>query len=60
MHKSFMSLEAEEVLNIKLSIRLEEDVLAWAFEKNGFYQSLQRTGFSKRTEWQRRWLLQVK
>jgi len=55
-----MSLEAEEVLNIKLSIRLEEDVLAWAFEKNGFYQSLQRTGFSKRTEWQRRWLLQVK
>jgi len=37
VHKSFMPLEAAEVLNIKLSIRLEEDVLAWAFEKNDFY-----------------------
>lgn len=37
VHRSFMALEAEEVLKIKPSSRLEEDVLAWAFEKNNLY-----------------------
>jgi hypothetical protein len=37
VHKSFMAIEAAEVLKIKPSARLEEDVLAWAFEKNGTY-----------------------
>lgn len=32
-----MALEAEEVLNIRPSTRLENDVLAWAFERNGYY-----------------------
>ncbi|CAD6262780.1 unnamed protein product [Miscanthus lutarioriparius] len=37
VHKSFMSLEATEILKIKLGVNLESDVMAWAFEKNGFY-----------------------
>lgn len=34
---SFMALEAEETLKIKPSAKLVEDVVAWAFEKNGVY-----------------------
>lgn len=30
-----MALEAVEVLKIKPSWRLEDDILAWAFEKHG-------------------------
>jgi hypothetical protein len=32
-----MALEAEEVLKINPSMRLENDVLAWALEKHGNY-----------------------
>ena len=35
--KSFIALEVMEVMKIKPSARLEEDVVAWAFEKNGMY-----------------------
>lgn len=35
--ETFMALEAEEVLKIKPSVHLEEDVLAWAHEKHGCY-----------------------
>jgi hypothetical protein len=37
VRKSFMALDAVEVLKIKPSNRLENDVLAWAFERNGIY-----------------------
>jgi hypothetical protein len=37
VHKSFMAIEAAEVLKIKPSAHLEGDGLAWAFEKNGTY-----------------------
>jgi hypothetical protein len=37
VHRSFMALEVEEVLKIRPSSRLQDDVLAWAFEKNDFY-----------------------
>ena len=37
VRKSFMTIEANEVLKIKPSMRLEEDVVAWAFEKNDCY-----------------------
>lgn len=37
VRKSFMTLEALEVLKIKPSARLEVDVVAWAPEKNGVY-----------------------
>lgn len=37
VRKSFMALEAAEVLKIKPSWRLEDDILAWAFEKHGSY-----------------------
>lgn len=36
-HRSFMALDAVEVLKIKQSSRLENDVLAWAFERSGTY-----------------------
>lgn len=32
-----MAIEADEVLKIKPSLRIDHDVLAWAHEKNGFY-----------------------
>lgn len=32
-----MALEAEEILKIKPSANLEDDVVAWAFEKSGAY-----------------------
>jgi hypothetical protein len=34
VHDSFCAFEAEEILKLKPSARLEKDVLAWAFEKN--------------------------
>lgn len=37
VRKSLMALDAVEVLKIKPSNRLENDVLAWAFERNGIY-----------------------
>jgi hypothetical protein len=37
VRKSFMAIEANEVLKVKPSSRSHEDVLAWALEKNGFY-----------------------
>ena len=37
VYKSFLSLEAREVLKVKLSSFSETDVLAWAFEKHGVY-----------------------
>lgn len=37
VRRSFMALEAAEVMKIKLSTRLQEDVLAWAFENHGIY-----------------------
>jgi hypothetical protein len=37
VRKSFMALDVVEVLKIKPSVRLENDVLAWAFERNGIY-----------------------
>ena len=37
VRRSFLALEAEEVLKIKPSLRLQHDVLAWALEKNGTY-----------------------
>lgn len=37
VQRSFISIEASEVLKIKTSMRLDEDVLAWAPEKHGFY-----------------------
>jgi len=37
VRKSFMALDAVEVLKTKPSNRLENDVLAWAFERNGTY-----------------------
>lgn len=37
VHKSSMALDAMDVLKIKQSARLEEDVVAWALEKNGLY-----------------------
>jgi hypothetical protein len=37
VHKSFMSLEAEEIMKIKPGVNLSHDVLAWAFEKHGLY-----------------------
>lgn len=39
VRKSFMVLEAEEVLKIKPGERLNNDVPAWAFEKNGVYSA---------------------
>jgi len=36
MRRSFMLLEVVEVLKIKLGVNLENDILAWAFEKFGF------------------------
>lgn len=35
--KSFIALDAQEVLKIKPSERLQEDVLAWAYERHGIY-----------------------
>ncbi|RLM58143.1 hypothetical protein C2845_PM18G02140 [Panicum miliaceum] len=37
VRNSFMALEATEILKIKPSTMLAEDVRAWAFEKNGLY-----------------------
>jgi len=37
VRKSFMAIEAEEVLKIKPGTQMETDVLAWAFEKHGRY-----------------------
>jgi len=37
VRKSFMALDAVEVLKIRPSNRLENDVLAWAFERKGTY-----------------------
>jgi hypothetical protein len=37
VRNSFMVLEASEVLKIKPSSRLQEDVMAWALERNGVY-----------------------
>jgi hypothetical protein len=37
VRNSFMALEAAEVLKIKPSSRLQEDVTAWALERNGVY-----------------------
>lgn len=37
VQRSFMAFKVAEVLKIKPSSRLNEDVLAWAFEKNGRY-----------------------
>jgi hypothetical protein len=37
VHKTFMTLEAEEIMKIKPGVSLSHDVLAWAFEKNGLY-----------------------
>jgi hypothetical protein len=37
VYGSFMVIEAAKVLKIKPSLHLEDDVLAWAFEKHGFY-----------------------
>ena len=37
VYKSFLSLEAREVLKVKPSSFSETDVLAWAFEKHGVY-----------------------
>jgi hypothetical protein len=37
VRNSFMALEATEILKIKPSTMLAEDVRAWALEKNGFY-----------------------
>jgi len=37
IRSSFLALEAAEVLKIKLSNRLDEDVIAWAHEKHGAY-----------------------
>jgi hypothetical protein len=42
VHKSFMSLEAEEIMKIKSGVNLSHDVLAWAFEKHGFLFSVLR------------------
>lgn len=56
VRKSFMVLEVEEVLKIKPSARLEHDVLAWAFEKHGFYSMRSAYRLLKSSRWQRRWL----
>jgi len=37
VRNSFTVLEAEEVLKIKPSTSILNDVMAWAFEKNGTY-----------------------
>lgn len=37
VRRSFISLEANEVLNIKPGQFLENDILAWAFERHGIY-----------------------
>lgn len=37
VYRSFMAIDAAKVLKIKPSSRLENDVLAWAWEKNGNY-----------------------
>jgi len=37
IRSSFLALEAAEVLKIKPSNRLDEDVIAWAHEKHGAY-----------------------
>lgn len=37
IHDSFISMDAEEILKIPLSCTMEEDVVAWAFERSGAY-----------------------
>ncbi|KAF8754851.1 hypothetical protein HU200_011388 [Digitaria exilis] len=34
---NFCTLDAEEILKLKPGMRLEEDLIAWAYEKNGQY-----------------------
>jgi hypothetical protein len=37
IRQSFITIDAEEILKIKPSRRMDEDVLAWAPDKSGIY-----------------------
>jgi len=50
VRESFMMLDANEVLKIRPSVRATEDVLAWAFEKKGFYSVRSAYNFLKQEQ----------